>query len=145
MGSHERLHVHPNFSICPELDFILYVFARETILQCHEQCSTKQSSMLAKYTWRKQKIIITNKSSLSDTWDLGDGKTVQNLRVSSPAPVTIVWQVANPILTRNLMQILAEHITQQMIDPLRLFMVQIFIVPVHLVKLQDITLWTYAQ
>ena len=38
------------------------------------------------------------------------------------------------------MQILAEHITQQMIDPLRLFMVQIFIVPVHLVKLQDITL-----
>ena len=38
------------------------------------------------------------------------------------------------------MQILADHITQQMIDPLRLIMMQIFIVPAHLVKLPDITL-----
>ena len=150
------------------LDFSFYGFTRETAcspklfyLPCvrfylicvrprdHTPVSRtvlyKTSSMLAKYTWKKQKIKITNKSPLSDTWDFGDGKTVQNLRVSSPAPVTIVWQVAKPILTKNLMQILADHITQQMIDPLRLIMMQIFIVPAHLVKLPDITLWTYAQ
>lgn len=91
--------------------------------------------MLGTHPYNQAEVVLFVLERLL-TWDLGEGKTFQNLSVSSPAPVTIVWWDnrgnINKLKMGNEIPLWRKGYTFHQ-------------VPVHLVRLQGKELCKYAQ